>query len=152
MSRGWEIMDEPAAESCCCGYNSAFEQNIRIKIHTVSQIIVLKKETVQNLEPLHSDSAFSGPSLLQLFFLHCWLLSQLETTFGGTMSEHKPLLKFIFFFRFLHSSQIPVISPVNLHSFISLRLYLYRAIATHLITVCSIQKHGFDSRKSAKLA
>lgn len=119
MSHGWEIMDEPAAEGCCCGCNSAFKQNTMIKIHTVSQIIVLKEGNNAKLGAVCSDSAFSGPSQLQLF---CIVSSyhSLKLLFGGAVSEHKPLLKFIAFFRFSHSSQIPVIFSVNLHSSISL--------------------------------
>lgn len=149
MSHSWDIMDEPAAEGCCSGCNSAFKQSTMIEIHISEnprlRSLSLKKETVQNFKPYTQFCFFR--SITTTAFLHCFLLSQLETTFGGAVSERK-LLKFIIFFRFLHYSQIPVIFPVNLHSSIS----LYRAIATHLITMCSTQKHGFDSHKSAKLA
>lgn len=53
-----------------------------IKIHIVSQIIVLKEGNNAKLGALHSDSAFSGPSQLQLF---CIVSSyhSLKLLFGG---------------------------------------------------------------------
>lgn len=96
--RSWTSLQQRAA---CWGCNSAFKQSTTIKIRISEnpclRSLSLKKETVENFEPYTEILLFLVHH--SCTFLHCFLLSQLETTFGGAINERRSLIEFIIFFQ-----------------------------------------------------
>lgn len=117
-----------------------------------SLIPSLKKETLKSLPALNSHIAFfcayRGSTLTKLQLLCIvLLLSQLESTFWGTIIQHQSQI---------HNS-VSFINPFQIHNFPldlsssrSPYIYQYRAIVSdsHIYT-CNMRKCGFSPYKSA---
>lgn len=96
--RSWTSLQQRAAALVAILLSSKVQwlKSVSQKIHVLGDCPLRRKKCKTSSPTLRFCFFWS---ITITVFLHCFLLSQLETTFGGAISEHKPLPELIIFFR-----------------------------------------------------